>query len=209
MSPPLQQTWSFYYGASSQTSLLIYQDISGMLWNMCRSRATYLFPHWSLILSQQPEYPTELETPKPFFHRMISMSLTGDISGQNLPLPASPQRMLQLLPHLLVSCCIKYWSGWTNKKRKQSSESAATTAISNTSRSYLQAITDPMMIQALRTSLPSQAQGAMTAPTVETLPPAHHCSWQMAPRTVQSLKCGEVGQYLTSGGNFSSLAPIN
>jgi len=80
MSPPSLQTWLFYCGASLQTNLWISQDTSGMLWSMCKSRATYLFPTWSQILFQLPESPTELGTPKPCFHGMINMSLTGNTS---------------------------------------------------------------------------------------------------------------------------------
>ncbi|KAL4394132.1 hypothetical protein AHAS_Ahas02G0121400 [Arachis hypogaea] len=60
--------------------------------------------------------------------------------------------------------------------RKRSSESAATSIDSNTSRSYSQATTDLMRTQTLWTPLPLQAQGAMMVPTVEILPPAHPCS---------------------------------
>ena len=177
----------------------------------CKLQATYLSPPWSQILSQQSESPTELGTPKPYFHGMINMSLTGNTSDFQQPLQASllSQLKIFLLQHhkhlQLRNCSSRYLKSWIGMNWKLRWESAVTSADSHTSRSWSWANS---RTQTLRTPLLLPAPGAMMVPTVEILPPAHPCSWQMAPRTVQSLKCGEVGQYLTSGGNFFSLAPI-
>ncbi|KAL4276777.1 hypothetical protein AHAS_Ahas20G0241100 [Arachis hypogaea] len=67
-----------------------------MPWDTYRLRATYLFPPWSQISSQQPESPTELGTPKPCFHGMI----TEDIPPSAPQAPTTTQLLHQILEKL-------------------------------------------------------------------------------------------------------------